>query len=77
MTDLCVHRSMLPILERHAELESSVSLAQQGLAPLQVQKYYASATTGTPPTKRKTHEHLQSKTFASLSSEMAEMKCLL
>lgn len=85
LTDPCLHCSMLPLSERQlrlAELDnnSPASLAQQ---PRRAQKRRASAAAGAPPSKKKssrqteTSEHLLSKTVATLSSEMMEMKRLL
>ncbi len=85
MTDPCLYCAMLPLSERQlclAELDpnSSASLAQPYIAPRHAQKRRTSAAAGAPPTKKKClpkTENSLSKTVASLSSEMAEMKCLL
>lgn len=87
LTDPWVHCSMLHMSERQprlAELDhnSSVSLAQRSSALWRAQKHCALAAAGAPQTKRKTiprtdaSEHLLSKTVASLSSWMSDMKCL-
>lgn len=87
LTDPWVHCSMLHMSERQprlAELDhnSSVSLSQRSSALWRAQKHCALAAAGAPQTKRKTiprtdaSEHLLSKTVASLSSWMSDMKCL-